>query len=189
MALAQMSRDARKRLHTAFNRGDVPYVHNDLVYIGRGLPPLKLRSKNGDVTTAGSAYGELLEARGRRSPEEHLGLFARDARVVQQGRQEFAETRQGRRRLLRTFQPGTGQHLYTKHGHEFFEEERNFVVHMPVKVYWKRGDPAKNEWSEGYTHTASGERETVPLSLDQMQELGLHMRFPKLATRGAIPQR
>ena len=181
MALAQMSANARKRLHTAFGRGDVPYVHNDIVYIGRGLPPLKLRSKNGEITTAGHAYGGLLDARGGVGPEEHLNIFPRNARVTQRGRQEYAENREGQRRLLRTFHPGTGEHAYTRHGREFFDESRNFIVHMPVKVRWRRKN---GDYSEAYTHQANGERETIPLSLEQMQEMGLHLRFPELETRG-----
>ena len=184
MALAQMSANARKRLQTAFGRGDVPYVHNDIVYIGRGLPPVKLRSKNGEITTAGHAYGGLLDARGNVGPEEHLNIFPRNARVTQQGRQDFAESREGHRRLLRTFQPGTGEHAYTKHGKEFFDESRNFIVRIPVKVRWRRKD---GDYSEAFTHRANGERETIPLSLEQMQEMGLHLRFPELENRGGDP--
>ena len=44
---------------------------------------------------------------------------------------------------------------------------------------WRRKD---GNWSEGYTHQANGERETIPLSLDQLQEMGLHLRFPELAS-------
>ena len=84
--LAQMSANARNRLQTAFDRGDVPYVHNDLVYIGRGLPPLKLRSRDGPITTAGRAYEMLLAQRGDRGEEEHLSLFPRGGQVIRRGR-------------------------------------------------------------------------------------------------------
>ena len=171
-------------MQTAFGRGDVPYVHNDIVYIGRGLPPVKLRSKGGEITTAGHAYVGLLDARGNVGPEEHLNIFPRNARVTQQGRQDFAENREGHRRLLRTFQPGTGEHAYTKHGKEFFDESRNFIVHIPVKVRWRRKN---GDYSEAFTHQANGERETIPLSLEQMQEMGLHLRFPELENRGGDP--
>ena len=176
-----MSPNARKRLQTAFARGDTPYVHNDIHYIGRGLPPVKLRAQNGEITNAGQAYGELLEARGNPGPGEHLNLFSRDARVVRRGRREYAETRGGDRRLLRTFNPGTGEHSYTRHGREFFNEGRNFIVHLPVIVRWRRKN---GTWSQGYTHQANGERETIPLSLEQMQEMGLHLTFPELADIG-----
>jgi hypothetical protein len=167
-------------LRTAFDRGDFPYVHNDIFYIGRGLPPVKLRSKDGQVTTAGRAYDELLTARGNPQPGEDLNLFDRSARVHRRGQREYAETRGGDRRLLRTFLP-TGNHVYTRHGREFFDEGRNFIVHIPVVTRWRRKD---GTWTDGYTHTANGERETIPLSLDQMQEMGLHLAFPELAELG-----
>ena len=152
-----MSANAHNRLQTAFTRGDTPYVHNDIVYIGRGLPPLNLRSKNGGITTAGHAYEELLARRGGNpGRDEDLNLFPRDARVIQRGRREYAATRGGQNRLLRTFDPGSGEHRYTRQGREFFDEGRNFVVHMPVKVWWRRKD---GSYSQPYTHQANGERE------------------------------
>ena len=175
-----MSTNGRNRLRTAFERGDHPYVHNDIVYIGRGLPPVKLRAKGGQITNAGHAYGELLAARGNPRPGEDLQLFSREARVVRRGQREYAETRGGDRRLLRTFHPN-GEHAYTRHGREFFDEGRNFIVHIPVITRWRRKD---GSWSEGYTHQANGQRETIPLSLEQMQEMGLHMNFPELANLG-----
>jgi hypothetical protein len=167
-------------LQTAFNRGDVPYVHNDIVYIGRGLPPVKLRASNGQITNAGDAYGELLEARGNPRPHENLNLFSHETTVVHRGRKEYAQTRGGDLRLLRTFHPN-GEHRYTRHGREFFEEGRNFIAHLPVVTRWRRKD---GTWSQGYTHQANGQRETLPISLEQMQEAGLHLNFPELAALG-----
>ena len=175
-----MSANARRRLQTAFDRGDVPYVHNDMVYIGRGLPPVKLRAQSGQITNAGNAYQELLAARGNPRPHENLKLFSHEATVIHRGRGEYAQTRGGDTRLLRTFQPN-GEHRYTRHGREFFEEARNFIVHLPVVTRWRRKD---GSYSEGYTHQANGQRETIPLSLEQMQEAGLHLNFPELANLG-----
>ena len=177
MALTQMSKSARVRLQTAFDRGDAPYVHGNQVYIARGGPPLKLRSANGELTTAGLAYEELLAARGTRpGSNEHTGLFDRDAPLVHRGRQLFAPDRGGRARLIRTFQPGTGEHKYTTAGQRYINESARpeVVVKIPATHYWWQQETKNNpgRWGPGYTHTPEGEREVL---LVTGEELGLRL--------------
>jgi hypothetical protein len=127
-------------LTDAVRDGDEPYIAGQSsIHVGRGRPSVRLALSDGTVAAAGRRYLELVQARGAANAGEHLKLFHAGTQVQVRGAQEFAADRGGTERLLRTFQPHTGDYKYTAAGKRFYQQAHvEFVVHLPVIQHYKR---------------------------------------------------
>ena len=136
---------ASRRVQLAMARGEVPFREGHSVYLNRIEGQVRLRTADGNLTSAGREYIE----RGGDERLTHLippnvETFRRGQQVLAHGIPDLLGARHAFR--VHTERPN-GEHALTHAGRLFRGHEVNeYVVHVPVWVRYKRGDG----WSQPY---------------------------------------
>ena len=94
-----------------------------------GRSSILLARADGNITDAGKYY--------QQSSGQALGPAGYDLRQtpVRVGNTETVLTRSGKRAITRTWDPASGDHVFTKAGNAFYRQlRRNYVVNVPVIV-------------------------------------------------------